>query len=362
MTKLDNKSSWLNLINIENVYSAENQRRAFTFFTMIFVALVLITSLVVSNHDVYPIFLTVMLVVSDITLLLFAWYFYKTGRFLLVTVTVLSIICVLCLALVYTGGKENTALYWVMFYPVVAFSTLGFRIGFLIVSLLLILSSFLLFGPDIGQVNYPETEKGRFFAAFSLVFLFSFIGEYFRNKSHLEIARMTLSQKQDAHRDHLTGLANRRFIISHFLPIARTHADKYLPMCLLLIDLDHFKEINDTHGHDIGDNVLVGFASLLEEHLRAQDIKVRYGGEEFLVILPGIGLPAAAKVALLLKEQVNKKSFAYEDNPLNMSCSIGVSEVIKIKYFNDALKLADDRLYSAKNNGRNCVVFSGNDF
>jgi len=362
MPKFDKKASWLNLINIENVYSAENQRRAFTFFTMIFVALILITTLVVSNYDVYPIFLTVTLIVSDISLLVFALYFSKTGRFNTIAVIVLTIICVLCLALVYTGGKENTALYWVMFYPVVAFSTLGYRLGFVLVSLLLFFTSLLLFGPSIGQVEYPVTEKGRFVAAFSLVFLFSLIGEYFRNKSHLEIARMTLSQKQDAHTDQLTGLANRRFILSHFLPLTNANPAKYLPLSILLIDLDHFKVINDTYGHNIGDNVLVDFATLLEEQLRVHDIKVRYGGEEFMVILPETALSTAATIADTLLKQVNNKAFIYENIKIDLTCSIGISEVKHIEQFNEGIKLADDRLYNAKNSGRNRVVYSGSDF
>ena len=159
--------SWLKLINIESVYSAEKQRRAFTFFTMISIALVLITTLVMLNYPIYAKPLTVMLIVSDITFLVCAIYFMRTGRLSVVAALVLGIICALCVALVYTGGKENTALYWLMFYPVVAFSTLGLRVGFISVSILLGLSCLLLYGPDFGQVKYGYAEKVRFSASFT---------------------------------------------------------------------------------------------------------------------------------------------------------------------------------------------------
>ncbi|MDX1726830.1 MAG: hypothetical protein R3203_03300 [Pseudoalteromonas tetraodonis] len=83
----------------------------------------------------------------------------------------------------------------------------------------------MLYGPDMGQVIYGQVEKTRFVAAFSLVLVFSFIGEYFRHRSHLAIADITLEQKQHAHTDQLTGAPNRRFITSHFLKLAASRPD-----------------------------------------------------------------------------------------------------------------------------------------
>jgi len=358
MTKQIKEPSWLNLINIENVYSAEKQRRAFTFFTMIFIALLLISTLVTLNYQVYATFLTIMLVLSNITLFLCALYFYKTGHLTSVATLVMYIICGLCLALVYTGGKENTALYWVMFYPVVAFSTLGYRIGLFAVSVLLIATCFLLLGPDIGQVEYPETVQARFIASFTLVFLFSLISEFFRHKSHVAIAKMTLLQKQDAHTDQLTGLANRRFVTNHFLPLAKSRPEQYLPMGVLLVDLDYFKNINDTHGHGVGDQVLIEFSKVLENQLRASDIKVRYGGEEFMIILPQLGLIAAHKVAEKLCKHVQCHPVIFTEQTINITCSIGVAQLNTIQEFNEAVKIADDHLYEAKDTGRNRVISS----
>ena len=351
--------SWLNLINIESVYSAEKKRRAFTFFTMIAIAVALISTLLILNYKVYAPLLTGMLLISDVTLLACACYFYYTGRLTSVALLVLSIICVLCLSLVYTGGKDNTALYWLMFYPIVAFSTLGLRAGFFVSSLLLLFTSFFLFGPDVGQVSYGNTEKVRFSASFILVYLFTFIGEYFRNKSHLEIARMTLLQKQDAHTDQLTGLANRRFVSSYFLPLAKSRPEQYLPFTVLLIDLDHFKSINDNFGHDFGDQVLIEFSNLLEQQLRSSDIKVRYGGEEFMVILPKTQLSVAISVAQKFREFIAAQTITFTDQQtISLTCSIGIAEVSKIDVFNQSVREADQYLYQAKREGRNKVVSS----
>ncbi|OUS73608.1 GGDEF domain-containing protein [Pseudoalteromonas sp. A601] len=358
MTKSLNQPDWLNLINIENVNSAEIQRRAFTFFTMILVAVVLITVLVFLNYQYYDLVLTIMMLLSDITLLLCAFYFIKTGKLTGVALIVMSIICVLCLALAYTGGKDNTALYWLMFYPIVAFSTLGFRLGLVVVSILLVFTVLLLFGPNIGQVDYKYAEDIRFTLAFSLVFLFSLIGEYFRNKSHLAIAQMTLLQKQDAHTDQLTGLANRRFITNHYLPLVKSRPEQYLPLSVLLVDLDHFKAINDMYGHGVGDQVLIEFSQMLENQLRASDIKVRYGGEEFMIVLPQIGLIAAQRVADKLRNHIELNPIVFTEFQINITCSIGVAQVSQIHEFNEAVKVADDHLYDAKSAGRNCVVSS----
>ncbi|MFP3747707.1 hypothetical protein SB816_32090, partial [Achromobacter sp. SIMBA_011] len=86
----------------------------------------------------------------------------------------------------------------------------------------------LLYGPNIGQVDYGDVEKSRFMASFGLVFVFSFIGEFFRQKSHASIAEITLSQKKDAYTDQLTGAANRRFVTSHFFNLVSDCPDEYL--------------------------------------------------------------------------------------------------------------------------------------
>ncbi|WP_024611115.1 GGDEF domain-containing protein [Pseudoalteromonas sp. TB64] len=352
-----NKQNWLNLINIDSVYSSDKRRKAFSLFTMIGISIVVITLLVFFNYELYSPILTISLIIVNITIIGCSVYFIKTGKLEIVALISMSIVCMMFVALVYTGGKENTALYWLMFYPVVTFASLGVRLGGWLGFTLLFCCIIILYGPDFGQVSYGDIEKTRFIASFSMVFLFSFIGEYFRNKSHMAIADITLEQKQDAYTDPLTGIANRRFITSHFLHIAQTRPDQYLPFSLLLIDLDNFKSLNDTHGHDFGDTVLIEFTKLLESQFIATALKARYGGEEFVVILPQITVPAATVMANKFREAVAGHVMFTDDNKhVSITCSIGIAQVNKVFDYDDSLKQADEALYSAKAAGRNRVI------
>ncbi|KTD91812.1 GGDEF domain-containing protein [Pseudoalteromonas sp. H71] len=351
------KSSWRNLINIDSVYNSDRQRQAFSLFAMIAFAIVVLVFLLLANYDVYSPILSVALLVANMTIIACTVYFFKTGKLEVVSITTMSIIFIMCIALIYTGGKENTALYWLMFYPVVTFATLGVRLGFWLSFSLILCCIALLYGPNFGQVDYGIVEKSRFMASFSLVFTFSFIGEFFRQKSHASIAEITLAQKKDAYTDQLTGAANRRFVTSHFFKLVSDNPDNYLPFSILLLDLDHFKSINDNYGHDSGDTVLIEFTKMLESQFSRDSIKARYGGEEFVVILPKETIETAEKVANSFRESVANTTLLNVDSKnVALTCSIGVAQVNKLADYNDALKQADRCLYKAKETGRNKVV------
>ncbi|MGJ8484154.1 GGDEF domain-containing protein [Pseudoalteromonas sp. SYSU M81236] len=351
------EQNWLSAITINSVDTADKQRRAFTLFTMAFFAIVLITSLVLSNYHIYAVQLTVMLLVSDITIVLCMLYYFRTGALVLVTSIILSIILLLCMSLVYTGGKENTALYWLMFYPIVSYVTLGLRTGSILVGSMYLSALVLLLGPDIGQARYGPVEMSRFLASFTMVILFSAISEYFRQKSHQKIADITLIEKRDALTDPLTGLANRRYIYEHIQPRLEAEAANYLPMSVLLIDLDNFKSLNDSYGHDFGDQVLIAFTAMLHDKLRGTDIKARYGGEEFIILLPKAGIQIAHAVAEKLRAYVAQKQIPYDvGQSVTITCSIGIASLDRGSQFSKTIKQADDNLYKAKAKGRNLVV------
>lgn len=354
--KKHTNNSWLKSININSIYSIDKQRRAFSLFTMAAFAILVISTLVITNFEIYAPSLTVMLILSDITIIGCLYYYFRTGKLMIATITVLTIIFFLCISLIYTGGKENTALYWLMFYPVVTYVTLGFKAGSILVSLMYICAIYLLYGPDVGQAEYDSVEKSRFVASFSMVIIFSFISEFFRYKSHQKIADMTLIEKQDALTDPLTGLANRRYIIDHIVPRLQQSSSE-LPLCILLIDLDNFKVLNDSYGHDFGDKVLISFTNMLFLQLRTSDIKARYGGEEFLVLLPKSNAEQASIVANKLRDYVANNPVAYDIGvSVPISCSIGVAQVDHASQFHKAIKQADDYLYQAKAAGRNKVI------
>jgi two-component system cell cycle response regulator len=158
--------------------------------------------------------------------------------------------------------------------------------------------------------------------------------------------------------DSLTGLHNRRYMVSHLDTLLRRALESDRPVSLLLLDIDHFKEINDTHGHAVGDEVLVEFAERIRRGVRGIDLAVRYGGEEFVVVLPETDRDGASMVAERLRRHIADETFRISGGaPLDVTVSIGVAVYDGSDASADSLiKRADDALYRAKNGGRNQVV------
>lgn len=156
-----------------------------------------------------------------------------------------------------------------------------------------------------------------------------------------------------ADRDQLTGLYNRyainRFLSQqHQLWLRHQH-----PYSLLVCDLDYFKQLNDSLGHLAGDAALKSVADLLQENLRAEDICGRFGGEEFLIILPHTDQASAVATAQKLLDQIQQTPLYYNDHVISLTCSIGIQTVQAGFAIEDMLQHADKALYQAKANGRN---------
>src|SRR3954471_15802998 len=137
------------------------------------------------------------------------------------------------------------------------------------------------------------------------------------------------------------------------------------PIALVMCDIDKFKSVNDNYGHQAGDAVLKEFAQLLKGEAREIDRVGRYGGEEFLLILPGTVLDSAVTFAERLREKVEKHTFTYAGGTLcrTMSCGVAASPHPKVKDQEALVRAADDALYVAKETGRNRVIrFDGNEF
>ncbi len=130
-------------------------------------------------------------------------------------------------------------------------------------------------------------------------------------------------------------------------------------MAFVLADIDHFKEINDRLGHEAGDKALVAVAALLRERLRASDFAVRWGGEEFLLVLHGCNLDEANRIAEALRVELAGMSVTLATKPLNLTASFGVSPYDVSSGVEAAIRAADACLYEAKAGGRNRVVSAG---
>lgn len=158
-------------------------------------------------------------------------------------------------------------------------------------------------------------------------------------------------------RDVLTGIYNRRYLEERIKEEFEKHKRYHRPLSLIVFDLDHFKKINDTYGHQYGDYILKSSVSAVIPCLRNIDIFARYGGEEFCCILPETEMNAALHVAERIRTTIATQKYSFSDKPVKTTISLGVSEINDNTESTDSLfKNADDALYEAKKTGRNKVV------
>jgi diguanylate cyclase (GGDEF)-like protein len=172
----------------------------------------------------------------------------------------------------------------------------------------------------------------------------------------LEDANQELQEKNTL--DELTGLYNRRFYDQKILAEYRRSRRNLTPLSLVVIDIDHFKQVNDTYGHLAGDECLVAVAACIKQCLRrSADISCRYGGEEFCLILPETDSKGAIALAEELRESIETCQISYNNIVIKLTISCGISTYLQQKNVKPEhiFAVADKALYKAKNNGRNQV-------
>jgi diguanylate cyclase (GGDEF)-like protein len=165
--------------------------------------------------------------------------------------------------------------------------------------------------------------------------------------------------RREAHTDVLTGLANRR---AFDIELARRISQRQrqgTKLCLLAMDVDHFKTINDTHGHQFGDAILKGIAEILSSKLRLMEVPARIGGDEFVVSLPGSDLAEASLMAERVRTAISEHCFSFSGVEHRVTVSIGLAEALADDDALSLVKRADSALYAAKENGRNLTFRHG---
>ena len=185
-----------------------------------------------------------------------------------------------------------------------------------------------------------------------------FINVYLRETAPvLETKRLMESLRESTLRDPMTGLNNRRFLEEYVETLVASVQRKRAHAAILMLDLDYFKMVNDTYGHDAGDAVLKALSTVLKQSVRSSDLVIRYGGEEFLIILIDSQGDAAGQVAENIRAAVEKLKVQVAGVVLQKTISIGISDFpTDSDTFWQAVKFADVALYQAKEQGRNRVV------
>ena len=176
-----------------------------------------------------------------------------------------------------------------------------------------------------------------------------------------ELAKANESLLRMSQIDGLTGVDNRRHIEERLTEMFDHSARLNEPLAVVMCDVDHFKSVNDTHGHQAGDAVLRQVADVLRDTAREIDRVGRYGGEEFLVILPGANMQDAVTFAERVRQAIEAREFAYDGGTVRRTLSAGVASWphSDVRHQEALVKAADDALYVAKESGRNRVVAYG---
>lgn len=158
------------------------------------------------------------------------------------------------------------------------------------------------------------------------------------------------------HHDQLTGALNRRGMDEAFEREAKRTERSQTPLCVSLLDIDNFKRLNDTMGHQIGDQALVHLSNVIKEALRPTDSVARYGGEEFVIILPDVNLEEAALTVERLQRELTKKYFLHENDKVLVTFSAGVAQRQPEESQEEVIGRADKAMYQAKQTGKNRVM------
>ena len=184
-----------------------------------------------------------------------------------------------------------------------------------------------------------------FFSIIAISYCFIFVFRQLYLTRNLKILAST---------DSMTGCINQREMYQRV-----ANLPEKISGSLLMLDIDHFKQINDNYGHSAGDAVIQAFATHIQQSLRNQDWVARIGGEEFLVLLPNIAAQDALEIAERLREKTQSSGVLWEETTINYTISIGLYKVTNAstKYFKSWVKEADKNLYRAKNEGRNRIVY-----
>ncbi len=177
-----------------------------------------------------------------------------------------------------------------------------------------------------------------------------------RKESEERLKVISLKYQKMATQDYLTGVSNRRYFMERAQEeLIRANRYKH-PLTFMMMDIDHFKRINDTYGHHAGDQVLKNVASICTDNLRVHDLFGRIGGEEFSAMLPETNLNDAMVVAERIRKSIEEAEWAIDGKKVSCTISIGMSQLNDdSETLDNLMKKADEALYLAKSSGRNCI-------
>lgn len=256
--------------------------------------------------------------------------------------------------------SEEHSLMWSMLFPLIAFSLHGAKAG-LLVSLFFYTIVFSVAATNVGNWdngNWDTQDLIQFILASSILTALIFLSETSLEQQQFKKNDKLSSLHKLTQTDPLTGLLNRRGITGDIQLALERYNQQKQPSSLAILDLDNFKQINDVHGHNVGDQVLEKVSKLIRDALPTNFIVARWGGEEFVILFPNSKLDKAFSVSEQLRIAIHELSAEMD---LNISCSFGLTESVKGANLTSLVERADTALYEAKKTGKNKVVVNSSD-
>ncbi len=213
---------------------------------------------------------------------------------------------------------------------------------------------------DLELDKQKFTQKALIFVI-SFIFVFAVVSFYFaftNIKTNTKLKAANAKLEQISKTDPLTDLANRRDMIERMKQEQIRFSRNRKPFVLLMSDIDAFKKINDNYGHACGDFILKSLANQMRSTARKQDITSRWGGEEFLMLLPETDLEGGFALAEKIRKDIETTSYVFGDNRITLTMTFGVSVYNRPMDIDYCIKMADEALYKGKRQGKNCVIMS----
>lgn len=262
------------------------------------------------------------------------------------------------------GGNDGFACLWVTLLPLMAMAVMDFAVGFGASVFFQIFLIIVFWTPIRGMLFYQYND--RFCLRFPLFFLVTFIlglsftvslrkSQYNECKHRIELEEMTTSAHKLARHDSLTELFNRRGAYEEF---DVNYSQRGIPHCLVMCDIDHFKTVNDTYGHEYGDEVLLALVKMMREQLPPDYLMARWGGEEFL-FAANEPLDEVYQKIENLRKTIADHAFIVGGAPIHVTLTFGIAEYVDGNGVIEAISKADNRLYCGKMAQRNCTVIDG---
>ncbi len=338
--------------------SSSDVRKQFLFsslFSLISIVLLVIFGIdgLRSGNDLLAAIVLGFAIINGANYLFLRW----TANYQISSIVIVVLMMILCLYLLCSGGNNNTGPLWFFVLPSLIFYILGLKRGLIMLTILLGITAYILYIPDnlLLQTEYSTTFVHRFAGALFSVSVITYSYEYTREDGRKEL--LSLSQKLDqlSRKDELTGLSNRRDILEQMQNELSRFERSGNTFSVLIADIDYFKLVNDTYGHEYGDFVLTQVAATFSKNTQKRDNVARWGGEEFLIFLPETTGEQGSITAERLRSSIEKLTFIHKNKLTTITTSIGIAEYQPSQSLNELINIADSYLYQAKKEGRNRV-------